>query len=74
MAKKFSELRHKLYDFRIVSQGPDELAARFWTTSIGWLQADNSGVISDLISNIKIERTIRVPVGKPYFLHPGHHA
>lgn len=65
---RFSELRHKWYDFKIVSQGPDELASKFWTTSVGWLQGDKSGVISDLISNIRIERTVRMPVGKPYFL------
>ncbi len=65
---RFSEFRHKWYDYKIVSQGPDELAVKFWTTSVGWLQADKSGVISDLISNIKIERTVRMPAGKPYFL------
>ena len=65
---RFSEFRHKWYDFQIISQGPEELAVKFWTTSDGWLQADDSGVKSDLISNIKIERTIRMPVGKPYFM------
>jgi hypothetical protein len=65
---RFSEFRHKWYDFKILSQGPDELVVSFWTTSEGWLQADKSGVISDLISNIRIERVIRMPAGKPYFL------
>lgn len=65
---RYSEFRHKWFDYKIMSQGPDELSVKFWTTSEGWLQAVKSGVISDLLSNIKIERAIRMPVGKPYFL------
>ncbi len=65
---RYSEFRRKWFDYRIVSQGPDELAVKFWTTSEGWLQAVNSGIKSDLLSNIKIERTVRMPVGKPYFM------
>ena len=65
---RYSEFRHKWYDYKIVSQGPDELAIKFWTTSMGAIYASDSGIISDLLSNIKIERTVRMPVGKPYFL------
>jgi len=65
---RYSEFRRKWFDYRILSQGPDELAVKFWTTSEGWLQAVNSGVKSELLSNIRIERTVRMPVGKPYFM------
>lgn len=65
---RYSEFRHKWYDFKIISRGPEELAVKFWTTSVGWLQANDSGVISDLLSNIKIEKYLRMPVGKPFFM------
>ncbi|MGD0091012.1 MAG: hypothetical protein ABSE73_13925, partial [Planctomycetota bacterium] len=65
---RYSEFRGKFYDYQIVKNTPEEVAVAFETKSVGWLQADKSGLISKLLSDVKIRRTVRLKSGAPYFL------
>lgn len=65
---RYSEFRGKFYDYQIIKNKPDEVAVSFETKSVGWLQANNSGIISKLLSDVKIRRTVRLKSGSPYFL------
>jgi hypothetical protein len=44
------------------------VAVTFETKSVGFLEAAGSGVISKLLSNVRIRRTVRLRSGAPYFL------
>jgi len=65
---RFSEFRGKFYDYRILKNTKEEVAVAFETKSIGYLEAEGSGVISKLLSNVRIRRTVRLKSGAPYFL------
>ena len=65
---RYSEFRGKFYDYKIVKNTKEEVAATFETKSIGYLEAEGSGVISKLLSNVRIRRTVRLKSGAPYFL------
>jgi len=65
---RFQELRGKWYDYRITKRGPDEVQVVFETQLQGWLTADDSGIKSKLLENLKIRRTVTLKQGTPYFL------
>ncbi len=65
---RYSELRAKFYDYQIIRDTPEEVAVTFETSTVGWLQANNSGMINKLWSNVRIRRTVTMRAGAPYFL------
>ena len=65
---RYSEFRGKFYDYKIIKNTKEEVAATFETRSVGYLEAEGSGVISKLLSNVRIRRTVRLKAGAPYFL------
>ncbi|MCX5660380.1 MAG: hypothetical protein NTW19_11745 [Planctomycetota bacterium] len=65
---RYSEFRRRFYDYQIVKNTPEEVGVTFETKSEGWLQAADSGLISKLLSNIRIRRTVTLKAGTPYFL------
>jgi len=65
---RYSEFRGKFYDYRIIKNTKEEVAVTFETRSVGFLAAAGSGVISKLLSNVRIRRTVRLKSGAPYFL------
>ncbi len=65
---RYSEFRGRFYEYKIEKNTPEEVAVSFETKSEGWLQADKSGVVSKLWSNIRLRRTVRLKSGSPYFL------
>ena len=65
---RFQELRGKWYDYRITRRGPDEVQVVFETKLDGWINAKDSGVISKLLQDLKIRRTVTLRQGTPHFL------
>ncbi|MDP6111081.1 MAG: hypothetical protein QGG53_04365 [Planctomycetota bacterium] len=65
---RFQELRGKWYDYRITKRGPDEVQVIFETKLDGWINAKDSGIISKLLQDLKIRRTVTLRQGTPYFL------
>ncbi len=65
---RFQELRGKWYDYQITKRGPDEVQVVFETKLDGWINARDSGVISKLLQDLKIRRTVTLRQGTPYFL------
>lgn len=64
---RFQELAYKQYKYQITKNGPDEGQVVFETDITGWLGADNSGVISNLLSNLTLRRTVTLKTGQPFF-------
>ena len=64
---RFQELAYKQYKYNITKSGPDEAQVVFETDITGWLGADNSGVISNLLSNLTLRRTVSLKSGQPFF-------
>ena len=65
---RYQELRGKWYDYKITKRGPDEVQVVFETKLVGWINAVDSGIISKLLSDLKIRRTVTLQQGTPYFL------
>ena len=65
---RFQELRGKYYDYKITRKGPDEVQVVFQTQLEGWLQFSQSGIISKLLENLIIRRTVTLRKDTPYFL------
>jgi hypothetical protein len=65
---RFQELRGKWYDYQITKRGPDEVQVVFETKLDGWVNAKDSGVISKLLQDLKIRRTVTLRQGTPHFL------
>ena len=65
---RFQEFKNRFYDYQITKNTPQEVQAVFETKTIGFLQANDSGIISKLLSNIRIRRTVTLRAGTPYFL------
>jgi len=64
---RFQELAYKQYPYRITKNGPDEGQVVFETDITGWLGADGSGVVSRLLSNLTLRRTVTLKTGQPFF-------
>lgn len=64
---RFQELKEKPYPYRITRTGPDEGQVTFETDIVGWVGSDNSGVISHLLSNLTLRRTVTLRTGQPFF-------
>jgi len=64
---RFQELAYKQYKYQITKNGPDEAQVVFETDIKGWLGSDNSGVISNLLSNLTLRRTVTLKTGQPFF-------
>ena len=64
---RFQELKEKPYPFKITKNGPEEGQVVFETDIIGWIGSDNSGIISKLLSNITLRRTVTLKSGQPFF-------
>ena len=64
---RFQELAYKTYPYQITKNGPDEAQVVFETDIKGFLGADNSGVISSLLSNLTLRRTVTLRAGQPFF-------
>ena len=65
---RFQELRGKWYDYRITRRGPDEVQVVFETKLDGWIGQKDSGIISKLLQDLKIRRTVTLRQGTPHFL------
>jgi len=65
---RFQELRGKWYDYQITERGPDRVQVVFETDLEGWLYEDDSGVISKLLENLRVRRTVTLQRDTPYFL------
>ena len=63
---RFQELKEKPYEFKITKTGPDEAQVVFETDIEGWVGSDNSGVISKLLSNLTLRRTVTLKSGQPF--------
>jgi hypothetical protein len=63
---RFQELRSRFYDYKILAQGPDEAKLVFQTRTIGYVGYVESGIISRLLSNIIIRRTVTLKADTPY--------
>lgn len=63
---RFQELAYKQYRYKVTKNGPDEAQVVFETDIVGWLGADKSGVISDLLSNLTLRRTVTLRSGQPF--------
>ncbi|MCL1856857.1 MAG: hypothetical protein FWF84_04340 [Kiritimatiellaeota bacterium] len=64
---RFQELAYKGYPYTITKNGPDEAQVVFETNIKGFLGADNSGIISPLLSNLTLRRTVTLKAGQPFF-------
>ena len=64
---RFQELKEKPYPFKITKNGPEEGQVVFETDIVGWIGSDNSGVISKLLSNLTLRRTVTLKSGQPFF-------
>ena len=64
---RFQELKEKPYPYRITKTGPDEAQVVFETDIVGWVGSDGSGVISKLLSNLTLRRTVTLKSGQPFF-------
>lgn len=64
---RFQELKEKPYPYRITQTGPEEGQVVFETDITGWIGGDNSGVISRLLSNLTLRRTVTLRSGQPFF-------
>lgn len=64
---RFQELAYKQYKYQITKNGPEEAQVVFETDITGWLGSDNSGIISNLISNLTLRRTVTLKTGQPFF-------
>jgi len=64
---RFQELKEKPYPYKITKSGPEEAQVTFETDIIGWVGADKSGLISKLLSNLILRRTVTLKSGQPFF-------
>lgn len=64
---RFQELRSRFYDYKILERGPEVAKIVFQTRTVGFVGYVDSGIISKLISNIIIRRTITLRADTPYF-------
>ena len=64
---RFQELRSRFYDYKILERGPQQAKLVFQTKTIGYIGYVNSGIISRLLSNITIRRTITLREDTPFF-------
>ncbi len=64
---RFQELAYKPYKYQIVKTGPEEAQVTFETDIKGWLAAADSGIISKLLSNMTLRRTVTLKRGQPFF-------
>ena len=64
---RFQELKEKPYTFKVTKIGPDEGQVVFDTDIEGWVGSDGSGVISKLLSNMTLRRTVTLKAGQPFF-------
>ena len=65
---RFQELRGKWYDYQITQRGPDVVQVVFETQLEGWIGEADSGIISNLLKDLKIRRTVTLQRDTPYFL------
>jgi len=63
---RFQELRSRFYDYKILDRGPEKAQIVFQTKTIGFVGYENSGVISRLLSDIIIRRTVTLKADTPY--------
>ena len=64
---RFQELAYKQYKYQVTKNGPDEAQVVFETDITGWLGCDHSGVISALLSDLTLRRTVSLRRGQPFF-------
>lgn len=64
---RFQELAYKQYKYQVTKSGPDEGQVVFETDIAGWLGSDNSGVMSSLLSDLTLRRTVTLKSGQPFF-------
>ena len=64
---RFQELAYKQYPYKVTKSGPEEGQVVFETDITGWIGADNSGIISNLLSNLTLRRTVTLKSGQPFF-------
>jgi hypothetical protein len=64
---RFQELGYKAYKYTVLKNGPDEAKVAFETDIIGWLGMNNSGIISKLLSDLTMRRTVTLKRGQPFF-------
>ena len=64
---RFQELAYKQYKYQVTKNGPDEAQVVFETDITGWLGGDHSGVISSLLSDLTLRRTVSLRRGQPFF-------
>lgn len=64
---RFQELKEKPYSYKITKTGPDEAQVVFETDIVGWVGSEGSGIISKLLSNITLRRTVTLKSGQPFF-------
>ena len=65
---RYSEFRRKFYDYEILKEGPDEVSVVFTTKSKGFIQAEDSGIYSRLLTGIRLVRKVTLRADAPYFL------
>ena len=65
---RYSEFRRKYYDYEILKEGPDEVSVVFTTKSKGFIQAEDSGIYSRLLTDIQLVRKVTLRADAPYFL------
>ena len=63
----FQELIDKPYSYKITKTGPEEGQVIFETDIVGWVGSENSGVISKLLSNLTLKRSVTLKAGQPFF-------
>ncbi|MBS3761901.1 MAG: hypothetical protein KGZ25_01235 [Planctomycetes bacterium] len=63
---RFQELRSRFYDYKITDRGPEKAQIVFQTKTTGYVGYKNSGVISRLLSDIIIRRTVTLKADTPY--------
>ena len=64
---RYQELRSRFYDYKILKRGPEEAQIAFQTQTTGYVGYVNSGIISSLLSDITIRRTVTLKADTPYF-------
>ncbi|MDA0838086.1 MAG: hypothetical protein O3B01_16800 [Planctomycetota bacterium] len=64
---RFQELAYKQYKYKVTKNGPDEAQVVFETDITGWLGSDNSGMVSNLLSNLTLRRMVTLKAGQPFF-------
>jgi uncharacterized membrane protein len=65
---RYSEFRRKFYDYEVLKEWPDEVAVVFSTKSKGFIQAEDSGIYSRLLTDIRLVRKVTLKADAPYFL------